>query len=150
MIKSLQALQALQGGHSTSLSRHSRLLRTNKRTRSSWPKNGQLHVITLLTGEITYCAELLVLIRIQSATFLTRGGPTNSSGGGFWAGILQRGGGGRVQIRGNSDQQKKLREALRGGGGGVDPLTRPPPLGSATANHQGSSSPTGPMADVDI
>ena len=57
-----------------------------------------------------------------------RGGSRNSLKGGFWARILRRGGGVRVQVCGNFHiltSKKKRKQPLKGGG--LNPLT-PPPL----------------------
>ena len=65
-------------------------------------------------GLITHRLALWVIDTYKRVTqtaccLFSRGGPRNSSrGGGVWAGILQGGGGGRVQVRGNyTDKQNK-------------------------------------------
>ena len=53
-------------------------------------------------------------------TIQFRGGSRNSLKGGFWARILRRGGGVKVQVRGNFHiltSKKKKNQPLKGGGG---------------------------------
>ena len=71
--------------------------------------------------------SLLVLPAVEHANH--RGGSTNSSKGGFWAGILQGvGGGGKVQVRGNFHIPTSKEENNLDGGGVAPYRPLDPPL----------------------
>ena len=76
-----------------------------------------------VTGSI-YAASALCSILL----YLCRGGSRNSlRGGGFWARIL-RGGGVRVQVRGNFHILTSKKTQKTSAGGGFNPPKHPPPL----------------------